>query len=54
MIDRISGEAPPRLLDDPRDWHMRSDEIFRLFERRLEERDTWQGRIYKREENGFS
>ncbi|HCM60449.1 MAG TPA: TIGR01212 family radical SAM protein [Bacteroidales bacterium] len=45
MIDRISGEAPPRLLDDPRDWHMRSNEIFRLFEQRLGERDTWQGRL---------
>jgi hypothetical protein len=48
MIDRISGEAPPRLLDDPRDWHMRSNEIFRLFEKRLEENDTWQGRHYKK------
>ncbi len=46
MIDRISGEAPPRLLDDPRDWHMRSNEIFRLFEQRLEEHNTWQGRLY--------
>ncbi|MFZ2286601.1 MAG: TIGR01212 family radical SAM protein [Bacteroidales bacterium] len=54
MIDRISGEAPPRLLDDPRDWHMRSDEIFRLFEQRLGERGTWQGRLYKREDNGLS
>jgi hypothetical protein len=48
MIDRISGEAPPRMLDDPRDWHMRSDEIFRRFEQRLAERDTWQGRLYKK------
>ncbi len=48
MIDRISGEAPPRMLDDPRDWHMRSDEIFRRFEERLAERDTWQGRLYKK------
>ena len=47
MIDRISGEAPPRLLDDPREWHMRSNEIFRLFELRLEERGTWQGRLYE-------
>ncbi len=46
MIDRISGEAPPRMLEDPRDWHMRSNEIFRLFEQRLEEHDTWQGRLY--------
>ncbi|MRR20169.1 TIGR01212 family radical SAM protein [bacterium] len=48
MIDRISGEAPPRLLDDPRDWHMRSGDIFRLFEQRLEERGTWQGRLYEK------
>ena len=48
MIDRISGEAPPRLLADPRDWHMRSNEIFKLFEKRLEERDTWQGRLCKK------
>lgn len=48
MIDRISGEAPPRLLDEPREWHMRSDEIFRRFKRRLEERDTWQGRLYEK------
>jgi radical SAM superfamily enzyme len=47
MIDRISGEAPPRLLDDPRDWHMRSNEIFSLFEQRLAVRDTWQGRLCK-------
>jgi len=48
MIDRISGEAPPRLLADPRDWHLRSNEIFRLFEKRLEERNTWQGRLCKK------
>ncbi len=47
MIDRISGEAPPVLLDDPRNWHLRSNEIFRLFEQRLEERNTWQGRLCK-------
>lgn len=49
MIDRISGEAPPRLLNDPRDWHMRSNEIFRLFEQRLAERETWQGRLCKKQ-----
>jgi radical SAM protein (TIGR01212 family) len=48
MIDRISGEAPPRLLDDPRNWNLRSNEIFRLFEERLEERNTWQGRLCKK------
>jgi hypothetical protein len=48
MIERISGEAPPRMLDDPRDWHMRSSEIFRLFEERLEKKNTWQGRLYNK------
>jgi radical SAM protein (TIGR01212 family) len=47
MIERISGEAPPRMLDDPRDWRMRSSGIFRLFEQELEKRDTWQGKMYK-------
>jgi radical SAM protein (TIGR01212 family) len=47
MIDRISGEAPPRMLDDPRSWSLRSNEILQLFGERLEERETWQGRLYK-------
>ncbi|MCU0378423.1 MAG: TIGR01212 family radical SAM protein [Bacteroidales bacterium] len=49
MIERISGEAPPRLLDDPRSWQTRSNELFRLFEQRLEVNGTWQGRLYKKE-----
>ena len=48
MIDRISGEAPPGLLDDPRDWHKRSNEIFSLFESLLENKDTWQGRLFNK------
>jgi radical SAM protein (TIGR01212 family) len=48
MIDRISGEAPPTLLDDPRDWHKRSNEIFSLFESLLENKDTWQGRLFNK------
>jgi hypothetical protein len=47
MIERISGEAPPGLLDDPRAWDKRSNEIFSLFEALLESKDTWQGRLYK-------
>lgn len=47
MIDRISGEAPPRMLDDPRSWSLRSNEILQLFGERLEERETWQGRLFK-------
>jgi uncharacterized protein len=47
MIERISSEAPPRTLADPRLWDLRTDEFLRLFEARLEELDTWQGRLYK-------
>ena len=47
MIERISGEAPPRMLADPRNWHLRSNEIFMLFEKRLESLGTWQGRLYR-------
>lgn len=46
MIDRISGEAPPRMLDDPRTWNIRSSEILKIFEMKLESLDTWQGRLY--------
>lgn len=46
-IERISGEVPPRMLDDPRSWSLRSSEIFTLFEQRLLTRNTWQGRLYK-------
>jgi len=47
MIDRISGESPPRMLDDPRSWSLRSNEILQLFAQRLEEQETWQGRLFK-------
>jgi len=47
MIERVSSEAPPRTLADPRLWDLRTDEFLRLFEKRLEELDTWQGRLYK-------
>jgi uncharacterized protein len=46
MIERISSEAPPRFLADPRLWDLRTDEFLRLFENKLEEMDTWQGRLY--------
>jgi len=48
MIERISGEAPPRMLSDPRDWKLRNYDIFRLFEKRMEMLDTWQGKYYEK------
>ena len=46
MIERVSSEAPPRTLADPRLWDIRTDEFIRLFDKRLEELDTWQGKYY--------
>ena len=47
VVERITGEAPPRYISGPR-WGMkRTDQILGLFEERLSERNTWQGRLYK-------
>lgn len=46
VVERFTGEAPPRYLDGELWGKKRSDDIVRLFERRLEELDTWQGRLY--------
>ena len=48
VVERITGEAPPRYLTGPR-WNMkRTDQILNLFEQKLEEMDTWQGRRSKK------
>jgi radical SAM protein (TIGR01212 family) len=46
IIERFTSEVPPEyLLSAP--WsNKRSDQILKLIERRLEELDTWQGRLY--------
>jgi radical SAM protein (TIGR01212 family) len=46
VVERITGEAPPRYLAGPRWGLKRTDQILNLFEQRLEERNTWQGRLY--------
>ncbi len=46
QIERFTGEAPPRFLAKEM-WGMkRTDVIIGLIEKRLEELDTWQGRLY--------
>lgn len=46
VIERFSGEVPPRLLHHL-SWDLiRYDEVLRLIEKELERRDTWQGRLY--------
>ena len=46
IIERFTGEMPPRYIIAP-DWGLiRNDQINLLIEKRLEEKDTWQGKKY--------
>lgn len=46
VIERFSGEVPPRFLAAGPWNNKRSDQILGLIEERLEKLDTWQGRLY--------
>jgi uncharacterized protein len=46
VVERFSGEAPPRYLTGAGWGKKRADQIVNLIEKRLEELDTWQGRLY--------
>ena len=46
IIERFIGETPPRFVPHTVWGLLRNVEILRLLERRLEERDTWQGRLF--------
>ena len=45
-IERFVGEVPPRFVNETPWGLIRNVELLRLLEKRLESRDTWQGRIY--------
>ena len=47
VVERFTGEAPPRFLTGEGWGKKRTDQIVNLFEKRMEELDTWQGRLYK-------
>ncbi len=47
VVERFTGEAPPGLLAGPRWFMKRTDQILNLFEKRLEELDSWQGKRFK-------
>ena len=47
VVERFTGEAPPRFLTGSGWGKKRTDQIVSLIEKRLEELDTWQGRLYK-------
>jgi len=44
IIERFAGEVPPRFLVNQGFGLVRNDQLVRKFEKRLEERDTWQGK----------
>lgn len=48
VVERFTGEAPPRFLDKPRWGKKRADQIVGLVEKHLEALDTWQGRLYQK------
>jgi hypothetical protein len=45
QIERFSGEVPPRFNAGPSWGRLRTDQVLRLIEARMEERGTWQGRL---------
>lgn len=44
-IERFSGEAPPRFQASPTFGMIRADMVLQRIEKRMEERDTWQGKL---------
>jgi radical SAM protein (TIGR01212 family) len=47
VVERFTGEAPPRFLTNDGWGKKRNDQIVNLIEKRLEELDTWQGKLYE-------
>ncbi len=45
FIERFVGEVPPRFVNETPWGLIRNVELLRLLEKRLEERDTWQGKL---------
>ncbi|NVN95302.1 MAG: TIGR01212 family radical SAM protein [Bacteroidetes bacterium] len=46
VVERFAGEVPPRFLVNPGWGLIRNDQILQKIEKRLEERETWQGKKY--------
>ncbi len=50
-IERIAGEIPPRFVEKEVWGRVRNVQILNMLDKRLEERDTWQGRLWDRNGN---
>lgn len=46
IVERFTGESRQGMIKNPGWGNLRSEEMLRLFEQRMEELDTWQGRLY--------
>jgi radical SAM protein (TIGR01212 family) len=46
VIERFTGEAPPRFQAGPTWGNLRSDQVQILIEKEMEKRDTWQGKLF--------
>lgn len=53
-IERIAGEVPPRFVREARWGLIRNFEVLRMLDARLQERDTFQGRLYSDSPKGSS
>ncbi len=49
VIERFAGEVPPRFLVSEPWMKLRYDEVLAKIEKRMEERDTWQGKKYRQQ-----
>ena len=45
VIERFTGEVPPRFLAGPGWGLLRNDQVLAMIEKRMEERDSWQGKV---------
>jgi radical SAM protein (TIGR01212 family) len=45
VVERIAGEVPPRFLAAPAWCSLRNDQLLALFEKNLESKNTWQGKL---------
>jgi radical SAM superfamily enzyme len=45
VVERIAGEVPPKFLAVPAWCSLRNDQLLALFEKNLEIKNTWQGKL---------
>ncbi len=46
VVERFAGEVPLRFIAGGVRWGLRYDQVLGLFEQKLKEKDTWQGKYY--------